>query len=259
MQPSAFRDNPKPCWEKYTPQPPTENEDTRRRLHEQLHAEALSISLFLETSDALGISTPVDFTAIKTSIDSVFEARHKALNQGEDIDFNDVYPLKEYYRSIALAQHFGVPTRFLDWSESPLVACYFAAEKASSITEAAESELKVAHNKIAIYYFNVWPLKDSLPVEIIKSPRHENINLLSQKGMLVNFKNANTFFIKNSRWPCLYEYYPGIQIHRALLPANKADDLLRLLFDFGVSRYSLFPNLENAAKAYEYKSKLFTC
>lgn len=253
LKPNAFRDSTK--WENFTPQPPKKHEDAKRCVLNQVHAEALSIAFFLETSDTLGITTPIDFLAIKETIDFGFDARAKALDNGEEINFDSIYPLKGYYRSIALAQHFGVPTRFLDWSESPLVACYFAAEKASSIIEDIEI---LETDKIAIYYFNVWPLKHNNPIEIIKSPRHENINLLKQKGIFVDFKHANSFFIENSRWPCLYDYYPEIQIHRALLPASKADDLLRLLLNLGVSRHSLFPNFENAAKAYEYKSKLFS-
>jgi hypothetical protein len=37
-------------------------------------------------------------------------------------------PSKEFYKWAEYAQHYGVPTRFLDWSGNPLVALYFACK-----------------------------------------------------------------------------------------------------------------------------------
>ncbi|MGZ6480351.1 MAG: FRG domain-containing protein [Bdellovibrionales bacterium] len=132
LLPSAFR--PETDWSKFTPQPPNESQDTKRWLLNKLHSEAIAIKFFLETADAMGLTTPIDYLANQNAIKSCFDARNSALNNDEEIEFDFVYPPKDYYRSIALAQHFGVPTRFLDWSESPLVACYFAAKDASCIS-----------------------------------------------------------------------------------------------------------------------------
>ena len=42
-----------------------------------------------------------------------------------------------------------------------------------------------------------------------------------------------------------------------LLSSSKLKDLLKILYHLGISRHTLMPSLENAAKAYEYPKKLY--
>ena len=57
-----------------------------------------------------------------------------------------LWPEKNYYEIIAIAQHFGLPTRFLDFTYDPLIAIYFAARDSLS---------KGLLNNMAIYWFSL--------------------------------------------------------------------------------------------------------
>lgn len=238
----------------FTPQLPGGNPNetsSRWYMGWQLLAEARAVYLFMESADSMGIPTPLDYTVTKHGLDLVLAA----LNDVEDYDYNEPFPTDSFQRATALAQHHGVPTRFMDWSESPLVACYFAALGASSFSKYRPAK----DQEIAVVFLSTSSLtKDSSPVQLVKAPRHENSYLRQQQGIFTTIRHANSFFLKKVRWPTLNDLTSeDFQLHRVRLPAEKADDLLKELFDLGITRHSLMPSLTNAAKAYEYTKVLF--
>lgn len=248
LSPSAFRPG---NLERFTPQPPGDMGAVRRTLGRHLHAEARAVYLFMEHADSMGIQTPLDYTVTKHGMDIVLAA----LNDVENFDYTIPFPNDSFQRATALAQHHGVPTRFLDWSESPLVASYFAAYDASSFAANKPTD----DQEIAVVFMSVNSLSDNdSPAVLVQAPRHENSHLLQQKGVFTTIRHANTYFIEHKSWPTLNDFSSGeFQLHRVRLPAKRADDLLRELFDLDITRHSLMPNLNNAAQAYAYVKELF--
>lgn len=251
LLPTAFRSgNP---FSDFTPQAPhgivTAGKE-RIYLGFQLHAEMRSIFLFLESADQLGIPTPIDFTTVNEGMEVV-----KAAINNHEYDYSEPFPPKRYEASAALAQHYGVPTRFLDWTCSPLIACFFAAYGASIFAEEGPKPTQ----ELAVYFLSVNALRrEGAPASLVKTPQYQNDHIRAQQGVFTNFKNANEYFLEHQKWPDLIDLADQkFQICRRRLPASESDDLLRLLFDLDITRERLMPSLKNAALSYQYKSALF--
>ena len=106
------------------------------------------------------------------------------------------WPMSKLVELTALAQHYGIYTRFLDWSFDINVALYFAVKNAvkNIVTKQTVDTEK---------YFVVWMLaaeklcvkltcEQDIPLKFVIPNYYENPNICAQKGVLTYWETPHT-------------------------------------------------------------------
>lgn len=147
---------------------------------------------------------------------------------------------------LALGQHFGLPTRLLDWSTNPLVACFFALMDETYSDEDAVVYAYPLDEK-QIVDPGKWPSPFDIEAVGFLFPSSLAPRISSQRGLFSVHPKPN------EPWSP-----PEIETHRFVIPAEFRNAFQRQLFRMGVDAAHIWANLEGvcASLKWQYDRKL---
>jgi hypothetical protein len=135
---------------------------------------------------------------------------------------------------LALGQQYGLPTRLLDWTANPLVACFFAVQEQNE-----DDSVIYAYRNDSYIVVKKHPDPFKYPEVGKFIPRHLTRRITTQGGL---------FTIH----PDPYEPFESKDMEKIILPNTIRSPLKKTLNKYGVDQFSLFPGLDSLAAHIEW-------
>ncbi len=219
-----------------------------------LHLEWVLLQRFMITADVAGLGVPEDRQALRNE-EQVNAMIAPAVNRAVGQEYS--WPPRDLLSIFALAQHYGVPTRLLDWSWRPRVAAFFAAETSAA---ARPSDMMAVWALRADFVKYVWGSLQPR-VRIVTAPQATNPNLSAQAGVFTCDCDATTIEPFDATLSRAVGKLPSESKLRRLLPAlikyelpaDEAGRLLRLLAYEGTSAATVYPGYGGVVKALDQR------
>ena len=207
---------------------------------------------FFEIADKRGLIIPDDSQELRDFLEMVKKLDDHVRNGDWKGRIKD-----KALSLMALAQHYGVPTRLLDWTRQAYIAVFFAAESANKLLENNTTD---PANRLAVWAFYFPDLdkqddesKKYDPIRIVSAPKATNTNLKAQQGI---FTLINTIYLRDLN----SKQYSGLLLGDLILVAEinyfrDADGTYPALDKFLGNVYRMRDSLPHP-EAHDFKNKL---
>lgn len=179
------------------------------------------------------------------------------------------------WSTLFLMQHYGVPTRLLDWSQNPFIALYFALSTCPKFSNGLPSSdvalwvlNPIAWNRHALRHTSfdggvLTPYSEETKAHAPKASgsgnifpvaiygAHNSVRIVAQRGAFTIFGRELNPMEKLH----VQDKYPEDCLTKILVKKENVHQLLQSVLSNGITESVVFPDLEGLAKELKRKAK----